>query len=65
MTKFCQNPDLCRKVKYAQIFPYQQPDQVSMALTSVATSGKYKLLCAGYCTEDRHRHRIVEGGLHL
>jgi hypothetical protein len=33
MTKFRQNHDLCRKVKYVQISPIQQPDQVSMALT--------------------------------
>jgi hypothetical protein len=33
MTKFCQNLDLCRKVKSVQISPIQQPNQVSMALT--------------------------------
>jgi hypothetical protein len=33
MAKFHQNPDLCRKVRYVQIFPYQQPGHVSMALT--------------------------------
>jgi hypothetical protein len=33
MAKFCQNPDLCRKVKSIQISPIQQPDHVSMALT--------------------------------
>jgi hypothetical protein len=30
-----------------------------------AVSGKSSLLCAGFCTEARHRHRVAEGGLHL
>jgi hypothetical protein len=34
--KFCQNPDLCRKVKSVQISQIQQPDQVSMALTRMS-----------------------------
>jgi hypothetical protein len=33
MAKFCQNTNLCRKVKSVQISPIQQPDQVWMALT--------------------------------
>jgi hypothetical protein len=33
MVKFHQNPDLCQKVKAVQIFPIQQPGQLSMALT--------------------------------
>jgi hypothetical protein len=32
MAKFCQNPDLCRKVKSVQISPIQQHDQVPMAI---------------------------------
>jgi hypothetical protein len=30
-----------------------------------AVSGKWRLLCAGFRTEARRRHRVVEGGLHL
>jgi hypothetical protein len=31
----------------------------------MAISGKSRLLCAGFRTEARRRHRVIEGGLHL
>jgi hypothetical protein len=33
MAKFCQNPDLCRKVRSAQIFPIQQPGHSPIVVT--------------------------------
>jgi hypothetical protein len=33
MVKFFQNPDLCQKVKSAQISPIQQPDHSLIAVT--------------------------------
>jgi intein-encoded DNA endonuclease-like protein len=33
MAKFCQNPDLCGKVKSVQISPSQQPSHVLIAVT--------------------------------
>jgi hypothetical protein len=32
--KFCQNPDLCRKLKSVQISPSQQPSHVLIAINS-------------------------------
>jgi hypothetical protein len=31
----------------------------------MTVSGKSRLLCARFRTEAHHRHRVIEGGLHL
>jgi hypothetical protein len=47
IAKFCQNPDLCRKVKSVQISLSQQPSHVLIAIT-------HKLLTIRSC-EMNHR----------
>jgi hypothetical protein len=43
MAKFCQNPDLCRKVKSVQISLSQQPGHVLIAVTQPLTIWSYEI----------------------